>query len=101
MLEWSRLEAQKAVFLITDGFSNGGDPVPIAQLLKDNGTLVFTFGIQSGNIDELKSMASFPPEEYSYIVDSFDQFEALVRRALHLGKLKILSLTSHNMYIIC
>lgn len=83
---WSREGARKAVFLITDGFSNGADPVPIAQILKNNGTYIFTFGIQSGNINELENIASSPAEEFSYLVDSFGQFEAVVRRALHQGK---------------
>ncbi|XP_054720067.1 clotting factor C-like [Uloborus diversus] len=30
-------------------------------------------------------MASDPPEEHSYILDSFEEFEALARRALHEG----------------
>lgn len=83
---WSREGARKAVFLITDGFSNGGDPVPVAQILKDNGTYIFTFGIQSGNIVELQNISSAPADEFSYLVDSFGQFEAVVRRALHQGE---------------
>ncbi|KAJ1524769.1 hypothetical protein ONE63_009646 [Megalurothrips usitatus] len=83
VLEWSRTGAHKAIFLITDGFSNGGDPMPVADLLKANGTFIFTFGIQSGNIIELEYMSSSPSDEFSYFVGSFDQFEALVRRALH------------------
>lgn len=31
-------------------------------------------------------MASVPKEEHSYILDSFEEFEALARRALHEGK---------------
>lgn len=30
-------------------------------------------------------MASEPKEEHSYILDSFEEFEALARRALHEG----------------
>ena len=30
-------------------------------------------------------MASYPREEHSYILDSFEEFEALARRALHEG----------------
>ncbi|XP_026284194.1 sushi, von Willebrand factor type A, EGF and pentraxin domain-containing protein 1 isoform X1 [Frankliniella occidentalis] len=83
VLEWSRAGARKAIFLVTDGFSNGGDPIPVAQILKNNGTFIFTFGIQSGNTAELENIASSPKEEFSYLVDSFDQFEAVGRRALH------------------
>ena len=31
-------------------------------------------------------MASEPRKEHSFIVDSFEEFEALARRALHKGK---------------
>ena len=31
-------------------------------------------------------MASDPKDEHSYILDSFQEFEALARRALHEGK---------------
>ena len=88
MLEWSRPQAQKAIFLVTDGFSNGGDPVPVANILKENGTYIFTFGIQSGNIQELQSISSSPASQFAFLVESFDQFEAMVRRALHQGVLQ-------------
>lgn len=80
------MNAKKAVFLITDGFSNGGDPRPAANLLKTAGATVFTFGIRTGNVDELHDIASSPGDTYSYFLDSFVEFEALVRRALHRGK---------------
>ena len=35
---------------------------------------------------ELYDMASVPKEEHSYILDSFEEFEALARRALHEGR---------------
>lgn len=38
-------------------------------------------------------MASVPKEEHSYILDSFEEFEALARRALHEGKGLMLSLS--------
>lgn len=81
----SRSGARKAVFLITDGFSNGGDPRPAATLLKQAGAVVFTFGIRTGNIEELQDIASEPRYMYSYLLDSFPEFEALARRALHHG----------------
>ncbi|XP_017761718.1 PREDICTED: sushi, von Willebrand factor type A, EGF and pentraxin domain-containing protein 1-like [Eufriesea mexicana] len=83
ILEKSRLDAKKAVFLITDGFSNGGDPRPAASLLKGAGATIFTFGIRTGNVNELYDIASIPGDTYSYFLDSFTEFEALVRRALH------------------
>lgn len=71
---------------MTDGFSNGGDPRPEAKYLRDNGVKIFTFGIRNGNVRELLDMASDPKNETSYILDSFEEFEALARRALHEGK---------------
>lgn len=50
MLALSRADATKAVFLITDGYSNGGDPRPAADFLKSRGVIMFTFGIQNGNV---------------------------------------------------
>ena len=47
---------------------------------------MFTFGIRNGNVKELRDMASDPKDEHSYILDSFQEFEALARRALHEGK---------------
>lgn len=37
-------------------------------------------------LQELYDMASHPREEHSYILDSFEEFEALARRALHEGE---------------
>lgn len=73
------------VFLITDGFSNGGDPRPAANLVKNTGATVFTFGIRTGNVEELHDIASPPGYTHSYLLDSFAEFEALARRALHRG----------------
>nr|XP_034194420.1 sushi, von Willebrand factor type A, EGF and pentraxin domain-containing protein 1-like [Osmia lignaria] len=83
ILEKGRPNARKAVFLITDGFSNGGDPRPASNLLKNAGATIFTFGIRTGNVDELHDIASYPGYTYSYFLDSFTEFEALARRALH------------------
>ena len=85
--QWARPNATKAVFLITDGYSNGGDPRPIAQnLIRNHGVEIFTFGIENGNVKELRAMASEPKLHHCYILDSFEEFEALARRALHEGK---------------
>lgn len=83
VLDEARPDAVKAVFLITDGYSNGGDPRPAAKRLREQGVRIFTFGIRNGNVKELYDMASEPAQEHSYIVDSFEEFEALARRALH------------------
>ncbi|UYV77161.1 SVEP1 [Cordylochernes scorpioides] len=83
ILRNARPEADQAVFLVTDGYSNGGDPRPAARDLREAGVEVFTFGIRHGNIRELWDMAAEPRAEHSFIVDSFEEFEALARRALH------------------
>ena len=83
VLEGARPEAVKAVFLITDGYSNGGDPRPAAKGLREQGVRVFTFGIRNGNVKELYDMSSESTQENSYIVDSLEELEALARCALH------------------
>ncbi|XP_023320541.1 sushi, von Willebrand factor type A, EGF and pentraxin domain-containing protein 1 [Eurytemora carolleeae] len=83
VFRFSRDTAKKAVFLITDGYSNGGDPRPAAERLKQQGVEFYTFGIRNGNVKELFDMASEPRSEHSFILDSFEEFEALARRALH------------------
>ncbi|XP_021351273.1 sushi, von Willebrand factor type A, EGF and pentraxin domain-containing protein 1-like [Mizuhopecten yessoensis] len=83
ILAHSRPDSKKAVFLITDGFSNGGDPRPQAYVLRKNGVKIFTFGIRNGNVHELYDMASEPKNETCYILDTFEEFESLARRALH------------------
>ncbi|XP_052500473.1 sushi, von Willebrand factor type A, EGF and pentraxin domain-containing protein 1 [Budorcas taxicolor] len=83
ILRHSRENSTKVIFLITDGYSNGGDPRPIAASLRDFGVEIFTFGIWQGNIRELNDMASIPKEEHCYLLHSFEEFEALARRALH------------------
>lgn len=86
ILSHSRLNSRQVLFLITDGFSNGGDPRNVAKALKSDGVTVFTFGVHNGNTAELFDMASTPGEEHSFILDSFDEFVALARRALHRGE---------------
>ncbi|XP_068164048.1 sushi, von Willebrand factor type A, EGF and pentraxin domain-containing protein 1 isoform X1 [Antennarius striatus] len=83
ILRHSRSNATKAIFLITDGYSNGGDPRPVAAALRERGVEIFTLGIWQGNIRELHDMASQPKDQHCYLVHNFAEFEALARRALH------------------
>ncbi|KAJ8262626.1 hypothetical protein GJAV_G00168500 [Gymnothorax javanicus] len=83
ILSHSRENATRVIFLITDGYSNGGDPRPVAALLRAQGVEIFTFGIWQGNIRELNDMASHPKEEHCFLLHNFAEFEALARRALH------------------
>ncbi|XP_056610750.1 sushi, von Willebrand factor type A, EGF and pentraxin domain-containing protein 1 isoform X1 [Triplophysa dalaica] len=83
ILRYSRENATKVIFLITDGYSNGGDPRPVAAALREKGVEIFTLGIWQGNIRELHDMASHPKDQHCYLVHNFAEFEALARRALH------------------
>lgn len=78
-----RKSTKKILVLITDGFSNGRDPIPIAQDLKSSAVIIFTVGISSGNYNELRSISSKPVENYNYMLSSFSLFESLARKALH------------------
>ncbi|CAH1105370.1 unnamed protein product [Psylliodes chrysocephalus] len=78
-----RNDSKKVLFLITDGYSNGGDPIPVAKELKRDLVTIFTIGIRNGNYKELYDISSTPGEYYSYLLDSFNEFESLARRALH------------------
>ncbi|XP_064877916.1 sushi, von Willebrand factor type A, EGF and pentraxin domain-containing protein 1-like isoform X4 [Oncorhynchus nerka] len=83
ILRHSRANATKVIFLITDGYSNGGDPRPVAAALRAQGVEIYTLGIWQGNIRELHDMASHPKDQHCYLVHNFAEFEALARRALH------------------
>nr|XP_023016002.1 sushi, von Willebrand factor type A, EGF and pentraxin domain-containing protein 1-like [Leptinotarsa decemlineata] len=80
----NRNDSKKVLFLITDGYSNGGDPIPLADELKDDSITIFTIGIQNGNYKELYEISSTPGQFYSYLLESFSEFESLARRALHV-----------------
>lgn len=107
----ARKNSKKIIFLVTDGYSNGKDPVPIATKLKEGGVTIFTIGIsklsnkrfpfrewhrtklyffskgiQSGNYIELYNISSAPEEGHSFLLDSFSHFESLARKALHAGE---------------
>jgi len=86
VLRAARPDAKKVLFLITDGYSNSGDPRPVARRLRQSSVDIFTFGIRDGNFVELCDMASDDKHEHVYILNSFEEFEALARRALHEGK---------------
>lgn len=76
--------------MITDGFSNGQDPVPLAFKLKEDNITIFSVGIENGNQAELYNISSLPQKEHSFLMESFGQFESLARKALHFG-------TGHNL----
>uniref|UniRef100_A0A182NDP0 Sushi, von Willebrand factor type A, EGF and pentraxin domain-containing protein 1 n=1 Tax=Anopheles dirus TaxID=7168 RepID=A0A182NDP0_9DIPT len=78
----SREQPGRVIFLITDGYSNGQSPVPIAQRLKRAGVQIFAIGIETGNDEELADIVT--SSAHRYLLASFEQFEMLVRQALHL-----------------
>ncbi|KAL1489564.1 hypothetical protein ABEB36_013517 [Hypothenemus hampei] len=80
----TRNDSKKVIFLITDGYSNGEDPIPLSNQLKNDQVTIFTIGIRNGNYKELYELSSIPGEFYSYLLDSFEEFEGLARRALHV-----------------
>jgi sushi, von Willebrand factor type A, EGF and pentraxin domain-containing protein 1 len=79
-----RTDSKKIIFLVTDGFSNGLDPIPLANALKQRNITIYTIGIQTGNYAELYNISSKPGEYHSYLLDSFSQFQSLARKALHI-----------------
>jgi sushi, von Willebrand factor type A, EGF and pentraxin domain-containing protein 1 len=81
----ARPDAKKVLFLLTDGYSNTKDPKPIAEELRMAGVEIFTFGIKEGNFIELCDMATEEKHEHVYILNTFEEFESLARRALHEG----------------
>ncbi|CAG0906992.1 unnamed protein product, partial [Darwinula stevensoni] len=81
ILRKGRRDANRVLILVTDGFSNGGDPIPVAIRLKRAGVAIFTFGIRNGNVQELSAMASEPKN--SFILNGFREFQSLAHRALH------------------
>jgi len=82
----ARPHAKKVMFLLTDGYSNTADPKPVAEELRNAGVEIFTFGIKEGNFIELCDMASDQKHEHVYILNTFEEFESLARRALHEGQ---------------
>lgn len=85
IFESARKHSKKVVFVITDGFSNGNDPVPLALKLKEENVTIFSVGIENGNLQELYNVSSLPQKEHSFLMESFAQFESLARKALHFG----------------
>jgi sushi, von Willebrand factor type A, EGF and pentraxin domain-containing protein 1 len=84
ILKRARNGTSRAVFLLTDGYSNGGDPREAAKIVRETfGAEVFTFGVRNGNTQELLAMAT--SVDHCYVLNSFQQFAALARRALHQG----------------
>ncbi|XP_059610984.1 sushi, von Willebrand factor type A, EGF and pentraxin domain-containing protein 1-like [Phlebotomus argentipes] len=84
ILSKARKHSQRVIFLITDGFSNGKDPIPLANRLKRDNVTIFSVGIANGNVEELNKISTEPAEDHTFLLNNFTQFESLARKALHV-----------------
>ncbi|XP_033116115.1 sushi, von Willebrand factor type A, EGF and pentraxin domain-containing protein 1-like [Anneissia japonica] len=93
LLKNGRNDAPRLVILLTDGQSNGGDPIPKANEMKRDGITIFSIGLGQGiNQDELTSIAS---DNNVYLLDQLGKISDL---AAHLkGDVKDSSAWDHNI----
>ena len=101
----ARSNSKKYIFLISDGFSNGRNPIEMAEELKsEKNVTIFTIGIQSGNSNELLNISSSPKDKHGFLLGSFLQFERLVRNALrkdHKSHYKIQLKNTERCNVLC
>lgn len=69
-------QVPQVALVITDGGSSDDVKVP-AQLLKQHGVIVFGIGVRQANLDELKFIATRPPEHFLFAIDSFQVLRRL------------------------
>ncbi|XP_070554219.1 sushi, von Willebrand factor type A, EGF and pentraxin domain-containing protein 1-like [Ptychodera flava] len=75
----ARPAVNKAVILLSDGLSNvGGNAIPTASLIKQDGVEIFTIGVGLFNKEELNSIASSPLHTFEY--SGFAEFRKLALR---------------------
>ncbi|XP_077414909.1 collagen alpha-3(VI) chain-like isoform X2 [Vanacampus margaritifer] len=72
----SRANVPKVLILITDGQSSTNVSAP-AQALRDAGIQVFAVGVGNANEDELREIASPPPETHVFNVVDFDAISGI------------------------
>ena len=81
-----RPNPRKTVLLVTDGHSNVQThlTIPKAQALKDNNVKIYVVAVGSyiNGIDEMVKVASYPPDEYIFRVDSNSGFLNVVKLVL-------------------
>ena len=81
-----RLNAKKSVFLVTDGHSNVNQnlTIPKADELKNSGVQIFVVAVGSyiDGVDELAKVASSPPQQFLFRVESLDGFLQIVQLAV-------------------
>lgn len=80
LFNMSSMDAQKILFVITNGKSNRQtyEPEDEAQLMKDDGIEIFTIGI-GGDVDhaELELIASVPLSSHKFVLKSFLSLSSL------------------------
>lgn len=67
---------QQIAVVITDGWS-ADEITNAAAELRRSGVTVFALGIKNVNVNELKEIASYPPQKFVFNVDSFTELNAL------------------------
>ena len=81
-----RFNATKNVFLVTDGHSNVNEhlTIPKADELKKSGVQIFVVAVGSyiEGVDELVNVASSPPEQFLFRVESLEGFLQIVQLAV-------------------
>eukprot|EP00061_Rhincodon_typus_P018866 g48225.t1 len=65
--------------VITDGVSTDEVTGP-AKALRRHGVIVYALGIKDATVDELKSIASYPPKKYVSTITDFDQLKSVESR---------------------
>ncbi|XP_059508798.1 collagen alpha-6(VI) chain-like [Stegostoma tigrinum] len=65
--------------VITDGVSTDEVTAP-AEALRRHGVIVYALGIKNVTVDELKSIASYPPKKYVSTITDFDQLKSVESR---------------------
>ena len=73
------------VLLVTDGQSNSGDPtVSKAKALKDKGIDIYVVAVGGyiSGIDEMVKVASSPPENHMFRVQTLGDFWQVVKLAI-------------------
>ena len=85
------------VFLVTDGQSNSRDQtISKAKALKDDGIDIYVVAVGSyiNGIDEMVKVASSPPENRMFRVQTLDEFWQVVKLAIkqvNPGEYKVLN----------
>lgn len=67
---------QQVAVVITDGKSQDNVSIAAANLRRA-GVTVYAVGVKDADEDQLKEMASYPPNKYTFVVDSFTKLKPL------------------------